>query len=80
MEKPKTSRLLSLRTKVEKRMNLNRTIEERDFINKEFKFFNVAHLRQLEKMHSKGEISYSRMVELINEKAYDFYIRNKKLS
>lgn len=33
------------------------------------KFLTVGDLRELELLHKKGEISYSKMVELINEKA-----------
>ena len=60
-------------------MKLDRTIEERDFINREFRFFKTYHLRELENMHANGTISYSRLIEHINEIAYDFYIGKKKL-
>lgn len=33
------------------------------------KIFTVALLRDLEKQVQKGEISYSRMVEILNERA-----------
>lgn len=55
-------------------LNLNRPIPERDKINNDYKFLKIAHLRDIEQMHGNGEISYSRMVELINELAYDFYM------
>jgi hypothetical protein len=34
------------------------------------KLLRVADMRDLEKQVSKGEISYSRMVEIINEKHF----------
>ena len=37
------------------------------------KAFIVADLRKLEFMVSRGEISYSRMVEILNEKAEKFH-------
>ena len=40
------------------------------------KFITIAELRDLEKQVTLGEISYSRMVEIINEKA-ELYYRNK---
>src|SRR4051812_11618656 len=33
------------------------------------KIFTVAALRDLDQQHAKGEISYSRLVEILNEKA-----------
>ena len=33
------------------------------------KFITVSEMRELEKQVSLGEISYSRMVEILNEKA-----------
>lgn len=59
-------------------INLNRPIPERDAINKDYKFLKLGHLRELEQMNMQGEISLSRMVELINELAYDFYM-NKRI-
>ena len=59
-------------------INLNRPIPERDVINKDYKFLKLGHLRELEQMNMQGEISLSRMVELINELAYDFYM-NKRI-
>jgi hypothetical protein len=35
-------------------------------------FFREADMKGLDKQHSLGEISYGKMVELINQKAYDF--------
>mgnify|MGYP001578592476 FL=1 len=40
------------------------------------KFITIAELRDLEKQVTLGEISHSRMVEIINEKA-ELYYRNK---
>ncbi len=37
------------------------------------KFIITAELRDLEKQVSLGEISYSRMIELLNEKADKWY-------
>jgi len=37
------------------------------------KLFIVANIRELEKQVALGEISYSRMVEIMNEMAYNFY-------
>lgn len=37
------------------------------------KFLITANLRALEIQVSKGEISYGKMIEIINEKAKDFY-------
>lgn len=37
------------------------------------KVFKVADLRDLDSRVSIGEISYSRMVEILNEKAYEVY-------
>ena len=56
-------------------INLNRPVKERAEISQRYKFFKVAHLHDLEQMHGNGEISYSRMAELINELAYDFYVK-----
>lgn len=42
-------------------------------ISQNYKFLKVAHLRDLENQVSSGEITYSKMVEVINEMAYDFY-------
>ncbi len=39
------------------------------------KFLITADLRRLEKEVMLGEISYSRMVEIINETAHTHYIR-----
>jgi hypothetical protein len=54
-----------------------RTIEE---LAKELKIelpkpkcFKIADIRELEKQVSLGEISYSRMVEIMNEMADKFY-------
>jgi hypothetical protein len=41
-------------------------------IEKNTKPFKVAFLRDLEKQVSIGEISYSRMVEILNEKADEY--------
>lgn len=37
------------------------------------KIFTVALLRDLEKQVMKGDISYSKMVEILNEKAWEGY-------
>ena len=37
------------------------------------KVFKVADIRDLEQKVSLGEISYSRMVEIMNERAYEKY-------
>ena len=46
-----------------------------------YKFFTVSDLRSLEKQLAKEEITYSRLVEILNEKAtkimYD-WIRNNR--
>ncbi len=52
---------------------LSRSLDERDLISKKYKFLKVAHLHDILGMHDREEISYSRMVEVINELAFDFY-------
>lgn len=42
------------------------------------KFIKLSELRALEQKVTKGEISYSRMVEIINEMAFEFYSNIKK--
>ena len=37
------------------------------------KFINTAELRELQRKVNNEEITYSRMVELINEKAFNYY-------
>lgn len=41
------------------------------------KVFKVADIRKFEQMVTKGDISYSRMVELMNEMAHTHYVVNK---
>ena len=41
------------------------------------KVFKVADIRKFEQQVTKGDISYSRMVELMNEMAYTHYVVNK---
>lgn len=43
------------------------------------KVFKVADIRELERKVSLGEISYSRMVEEMNERSYLAYSKGKKL-
>jgi hypothetical protein len=43
------------------------------------KVFKVAHIRDLEKQVIKGQITYSRMVEIMNEMAHEAYIKVEKL-
>ena len=43
------------------------------------KFLKTAELRDLENQVSKENISYSRMIELINLKAQKYYNENYKL-
>lgn len=57
-------------------INLNKSPQERLNANKH-KFFKVAHMKELEQLLANGEITYSRMVELINELAYDYYLGEK---
>jgi len=42
------------------------------------KVFKVADIRKFEQQVEKGEISCSRMVELINEMAHNYYVVSKK--
>lgn len=42
------------------------------------KVFKVADIRKFEQQIAKGEISYTRMVELMNEMAHTHYVVNKK--
>ena len=44
------------------------------------KVFKVADIRDLEQKVALGEISYSKMVELMNEKAEQHYSKVKKLN
>ena len=44
------------------------------------KVFKVADIRDLEQKVALGEISYSRMVEMLNEKAEEHYSKVKKLN
>lgn len=37
------------------------------------KFINTAELRELQRKVNNDEITYSKMVELINEKAFNYY-------
>jgi CRISPR/Cas system endoribonuclease Cas6 (RAMP superfamily) len=41
------------------------------------KVFRVADIRKFEQQVTKGDISYSRMVELMNEMAHTHYVVNK---
>lgn len=41
------------------------------------KCFKVADIREFEKQVIRGEISYSRMVEIMNEMAENFYKHKK---
>lgn len=41
------------------------------------KVFKVADIRKFEQQVTKGDISYSRMVELMNEMAHTHYVVNK---
>ena len=43
------------------------------------KIFKVADIRKLEQQVSKGDISYSRMVEIMNEMANNAGCKVKKL-
>ena len=43
------------------------------------KVFKVADIRELERKVSLGEISYSRMVEEMNERSYLTYSKGEKL-
>jgi hypothetical protein len=52
---------------------LNKLIEERNFVNKNYKFLKVSHLHDILGMYHREEISYSRMVEIINALAFDHY-------
>lgn len=42
-------------------------------MNMENKIFKLADIRELNKQVSLGEISALRMVEIINETAYEYY-------
>lgn len=53
--------------------------EKMRMIFENFKFLKVAHLRELEKRVTIGQITYSKMVESINEMAYDFYMEKLSL-
>ena len=44
------------------------------------KVFKVADIRDLEQKVALGEISYSKMVEIMNEKAEEHYSKVKKLN
>ena len=44
---------------------------------KRLKIFRVGHLRKFEQQIAKGEISYSKMIEILNDMAYEAY-RQKK--
>ena len=44
------------------------------------KVFKVADIRDLEQKVALGEMSYSRMVEILNEKAEQHYSKVKKLN
>ena len=44
------------------------------------KVFKVADIRKFEQQVAKGEISYSRMVELMNKMAYEHYVKKSKES
>ncbi len=37
------------------------------------KIFKISEIRNLQRLVDRGEISYSRMIELLNQKAYDTY-------
>ncbi len=43
------------------------------------KFIIAAHLRDLESQVSKGDISYSRMVEILNEEALEYAKKYAKI-
>jgi len=43
------------------------------------KVFKVAHIRDLEKQVIQEQISYSRMVEIMNEMAHKAYTKVEKL-
>lgn len=43
------------------------------------KVFKVADIRDLEQKVALGEMSYSRMVEVLNEKTEEYYSKVKKL-
>lgn len=43
------------------------------------KIFKVADIRDLEKQVAVGAISYSRMVEMMNEIATNYFILNSQL-
>jgi hypothetical protein len=51
-------------------------IEQRE----KYKFFKIAHMRDLENQVARAEISYSRMVEIINDMAYEFYVKSLDIS
>jgi len=44
------------------------------------KVFKVADIRDLEQKVALGEMSYSRMVEVLNEKTEEYYNKVKKLN
>ena len=44
------------------------------------KVFKVADIRDLEQKVALGEMSYSRMVEVLNEMAEEYYSKVKKLN
>lgn len=44
------------------------------------KVFKVADIRDLEQKVALGEMSYSRMVEVLNEKTEEYYSKVKKLN
>lgn len=41
------------------------------------KFLITAELRALEKQVSKGEISYGKMIEILNEKAEEYHLNKQ---
>lgn len=43
------------------------------------KIFTVGLLRDLEKQVTAGDISYSRMVEILNEKAHEQFLRRENI-
>jgi len=44
------------------------------------KVFKIADIRKLDKQYQDGEISYTRMVELMNEMAHKHYVSKNKES
>ena len=47
-------------------------VEEWDAMKK-IKVFKVGHLRKFEQQVHRGEISYTKMIEILNDMAYEAY-------